>query len=405
MASTAPNFRISIIGAGPVSLTLANILQNHSVPFTIFEASPTFRTQGGSLDLHPKAGQLALKEAGLWDQFVKYARPESDVMKIVTLDGEVQWDENGADKQEVKGEDIFDGRPEIDRVMLLKILSENIKSSNVQLGRKLEEVVPSTADNSKYDLHFADGTQETGFDLVVGGDGAWSKVRNLLSDTKPDYSGISTVELWCNDIKKNPWLLEYVGAGSMMALGQDCAVQAQRQGDGSLKTYASLRVPEDFVQTCGIDWSEADNARKQYVERYFSHISNDLKRVILDSPDHLFPRPLYELPVGFTWPSRSGVTLIGDAAHVFTPYAGEGVNLGMKDAVVLAQELIKASNGEKKLDEATRAYEQEMFPRAAKSAAKTMKGKINHFSANGAKEFADRFKSHYYGQQGPGFEQ
>ncbi|CAO2656908.1 Nn.00g057110.m01.CDS01 [Neocucurbitaria sp. VM-36] len=400
MSSGTPNIRIAIIGAGPVSLTLANILQNHSIPFTVFESSPVFRTQGGSLDLHPESGQLALKEAGLWNQFLQHARPESDVMKIVTLDGEVLWDENGADKHEVKEDEKFDGRPEIDRVMLLNILSERLKSSNVQLGRKLQEVIPSAIGGSKYDLHFADGTQETGYDLVVGGDGAWSKVRNLLSDTKPDYSGISTVEFSCNDIKANPWLVEYIGEGSMMALGQDRAVQAQRLGDGSLRTYASLGVPEDFLETCGIDWSDTNNASKQYVERYFSHISNDLKRIILESPDGLFPRPLYELPVGFTWPSRSGITLIGDAAHVFTPYAGEGVNVGMKDALVLAKEIMKACNGETTLDEAIHAYEQEMFPRAAKSAAKTMRGKISHFSKDGAREFSDMFLAHQ--QEGPG---
>ncbi|KAF1840569.1 FAD/NAD(P)-binding domain-containing protein [Cucurbitaria berberidis CBS 394.84] len=402
MPSTTPTPKLAIIGAGPVSLTLANILQKNCIPFTIFEASPTFRTQGGSLDLHPESGQLALKEAGLWNQFMKHARPESDVMKIVSLDGEVLWDENGADKHEVKEDEKFNGRPEIDRVMLLKILSENLKSDNVQLGRKLQEIVPSVADGSKYDLHFADGTQETAFDLVVGGDGAWSKVRNLLSDTKPDYSGISAVEFWCHDIKKNPWLLDYIGEGSMMALGEGCAVQAQRQGDGSLRAYAALRVPEDFLETCGINWSDTDNARIQYVERYFSHICNDLKRIVLESPDGLFLRPLYELPVGFTWPSRSGITLIGDAAHVFTPYAGEGVNVGMNDALVLAREIANAYNNETDLGEATRAYEQEMFPRAAKAAAKTMRGKINHFSANGGKEFADMFKAHYYGSSKAG---
>lgn len=401
MSSATPNLRIAIIGAGPVSLTLANILQNHDIPFTVFEASSQFRTQGGSLDLHPEAGQLALKEADLWSQFMKHARPESDVMKIVTLDGEVLWDENGADKQKVNEDEKFDGRPEIDRQMLLNILAENLKSENVKLGRKLQEVVPSSADSSKYDLHFADGIQETAFDLVVGGDGAWSKVRKLLIDTKPDYSGISTLEFTCNDIKKNPWLVQYIGEGSMMAFGEGRAVQAQRQGDGGLRTYAALRVPEDFLETCGIDWSDADTARKELVERYFSHISDDLKRVILESADSLNPRPLYELPVGFTWPSRSGITLIGDAAHVFTPYAGEGVNVGMKDALVLAQEIVKACKGEKGLDDAVQAYEKEMYPRAAKSAAKTLRGKTNHFSANGPKEFADMFKAHYYqGQQG-----
>lgn len=398
ISTQVSGLKIAIIGAGPVSLTLANILQSHSIPFTIFESSTVFRTQGGSLDLHPESGQLALKAAGLWEEFTQHARPESDVMKIVSLDGEVLWDENGANKQEVKEEDKFDRRPEIDRMALTNILSQNLRKESVALGRKLEEVVPSSEWEAKYDLHFVDGTTETGFDLVVGGDGAWSKTRNLLSDTKPAYSGISTVEFWCKDIKQNPWMVEYVGEGSMMALGEDCAVQAQRQGDGSLRTYGSLRVPEDFIETCGIDWSDAGTARKQYVERYFSHISADLKRVLLDSADGVFPRPLYELPVGFTWPSRPGVTLIGDAAHVFTPYAGEGVNLGMKDALVLAKEIIAVWGEGKELNEAVRAYEQDMFPRAERSAAKTMRGKMNHFSPDGAKDFANRFKAHYSAQ-------
>ena len=396
---SSPALKIAIIGAGPVSLTLANILQKNSISFTVFESAPEIRSQGGSLDLHRESGQLALKEAGLWDQFMKHARPESDVMKIVTMDGEVLWDENGVDKQEIPEGQEFDGRPEIDRTALAKILYDGLEKEKVVLGKKLKEVIPSELEGTKYDLHFANGDKEQGFDLVVGGDGAWSKVRKLLSDQMPQYSGISTVEFWCHDIRSKPWLLVYIGEGSMMAFGQDCAVQSQRQGDGSLRTYGSLRVPEDFLQTCGIDWSDAQNARAQYVDRYFSHAHADLKRVMLESTDALTPRPLYELPVGFRWPSRRGVTLIGDAAHVFTPFAGEGVNVGMKDALVLAQEIVKVCKGEKTLEEGVEAYQEEMFPRSARSAAKTERGKTTHFSGNGAKEFADKFKAHYYGQQ------
>jgi 2-polyprenyl-6-methoxyphenol hydroxylase-like FAD-dependent oxidoreductase len=291
--------KIGIIGAGPASLTLANILQKHSIPFTLFESSPEIRTQGGSLDLHPESGQLAIKEAGLWESFVKHARPESDVLKIVTLDGEVLWDENGADKQDVKEEEKFDGRPEIDRVALAMLMYENLEKGSVRFGAKLSEVVPSAEEQGKYNLHFADDTKELGFDLVVGGDGAWSKVRRLLTDMTPQYSGISSVALTCKDIKTDPWLLEYVGEGSMMAFGEGCAVQSQRQGDGSLQTYASMRVPGDFLETCGIDWDNKETARKDLVDRYFSHIHEDLKRVILSCRDSIGARALYELPVGF----------------------------------------------------------------------------------------------------------
>jgi 2-polyprenyl-6-methoxyphenol hydroxylase-like FAD-dependent oxidoreductase len=391
--------KIGIVGAGPASLTLANILQKHSIPFTVFESASELRTQGGSLDLHPESGQLALKEAGLWEQFAQYARPESDVMKIMTLDGEVLWDENGADKQDIKEEEKFDGRPEIDRLALATLMFENLKDGSVRFGKKLKEAVPSVEEEGKYNLLFSDDTKELGFDLVVGGDGAWSKVRKLLTDQMPQYSGISSVALMCEDVKADPWLLEYVGEGSMMAFGEGCAVQSQRQGDGSLRTYASLRVPEDFLETCGIDWNDEESARKTLVDHYFSHIHDDLKRVIFSSKESVAARALYELPVGFRWPSRSGVTLIGDAAHVFTPFAGEGVNVGMKDALVLAQEIVKVCNGEKSLKTGVNDYEEEMFPRSTKAAIKTAKGKEGHFSGNGAKHFADMMKAHYYGQQ------
>jgi 2-polyprenyl-6-methoxyphenol hydroxylase-like FAD-dependent oxidoreductase len=390
-------FKIAICGAGPVSLTLANILQNNNVTFTIYEASSSFRTQGGTLDLHPESGQLALKEAGLWDLFTRYARPESDVMKIVRLDGEVLWDENGSDKQEVKEEEKFDGRPEIDRRALMKLLRERLDEHKVAFGKKLQEVVPSKTAEKKYNLHFADGTTEKDFDIVIGGDGAWSKVRKLLSDEQPRYSGISAVSGSLNNIKQNPWLLEYVGEGSMMSFGEGVAIISQRGDDGYLLTYASLRVPEDFLETCGIDWNDAINARKEYTEKYFSHVSEDLRRVFLESGDDLNLRPLYELPVGFSWPSLSGVTLIGDAAHLMTPFAGVGVNVGMTDALVLGREIVDVYAGKKTLDEATQAYEKEMVPRAAKFAQQTLHGKKNHFSANGGQELADMLRSHYAG--------
>lgn len=55
-------------------------------------------------------------------------------------------------------------------------------------------------------------------------------------------------------------------------------------------------------------------------------------------------RSLYMLPIGWSWKNRPGVSLVGDAAHVMTPFAGQGVNLGMEDALMLSRAIIKGAN-------------------------------------------------------------
>lgn len=401
----ASNCNIAIIGAGPTSLTLAAILHRNNIAYTIYEAAPNLRHQGGTLDLHPSTGQQALREAGLWEDFVKHARPESDCLKLVDLaSGQVLWDENTGDGQSQEEpkrsvEDSLKGRPEIDREWLMRITYGALPEGSIKWTSKLKEVLPNASNPKKHDLEFADGSKEEGFDLVVGADGAWSKVRNLLTGVKPQYSGVSAVELWHTDVQSEPWLVNYVGAGSCFAFAESVAIMSQRQGDGSLRTYACLLVPEAFIAECGIDWESEGTARTQFIDRYFSHVSQDLQRVLSLSKDKLIPRALYELPIGFSYPHRPGVTLIGDAAHLMTPFAGVGVNVGMTDALVLATEITASCRGEKSLDEVISAYEEEMWPRARKFMEKTAKGKERHFRADGSRAMADMMRAFRTGQE------
>ena len=208
-----PGPKIAIIGAGPGGLTLARLLQKHGLPCTVYEGEPDRRSrnQGGTLDLHPKLGQRALAEAGLLEEFKKHARPEGEAMKLVRYDGAVLWDENAIGN--TRPEEFAD-RPEIDRVALRDILLDSLEPGVIQWGKKIVKVEPDARSKGKWTLDF--GTHiEREIDLVAGADGAWSKVRRLLSDTKPFYSGITAVELWALDVeKKNPWLAEYIGQGS-----------------------------------------------------------------------------------------------------------------------------------------------------------------------------------------------
>ena len=172
-----PAPRIAIIGAGPGGLTIASILQHGGMECTVFELDKDrfVRDQGGIVDLHPGSGQLALHEAGLIEAFHKHSLPAAEAMKLIKSAGTVRWDEN--DKSSVKSGQSRD-RPEIDRAVLRDILLDSVEPASIQWNRKLVRVEP---DGSRFDLHFTNGV-EKGFDLVVGADGAWSKVRPLLSD-------------------------------------------------------------------------------------------------------------------------------------------------------------------------------------------------------------------------------
>ncbi|KAJ8608413.1 hypothetical protein MRB53_039665 [Persea americana] len=170
--------RIAIIGAGPAGLILALLLHNHkpSIPFTVFELRqrPTdieLAKPSGMLDLHDESGQAAIKDCGLWDEFLK-------------LTGECAEAQRVADKD----------------------------------------------------------------------DGAWSKVRRLLTDVKPSYSGRHNITLTIRNIgSKYPDMAELVGKGSFSALGDNHGVMSQRGPQDSARIYVFLSTQDpDFAASSGI---------------------------------------------------------------------------------------------------------------------------------------------------------
>ena len=395
--------KIAVIGAGPAGLTFARLIQQNGLTCTIYEGEKDrkVRDQGGSLDLHRNGGQAALKEAGLFEQFRQHSRPEGQALKLVRYDGEVLWDENVMGSVRPQEDD---DRPEIDRFKLRDILLDSVEPSSIKWSHRISRVDADPKTNGKHIITFADGSQETDIDLLVGADGAWSKVRPLLTDVQPYYSGITGVELWSLDVsERNPWLSDYVGAGSCFMFDEGRAVMCQRSGNNSIRLYAFVRQPLTWKDECGIDWSSPDAVREALVRDYFNDCSDDTKRVILESRDGCTLRQLWMLPVGHKWESQPGVTVLGDAAHLMTPFGGVGVNVAMTDALLLARQLISCkddflaepTSNAHKIQNAVEEYEKEMFVRAKHNAEKTYKGLVGHFDKNGGEALASKFKTYY----------
>jgi len=277
------------------------------------------------------------------------------------------------------------GRPEIDRTALRDLLIASLDPGRIVWDHKVTAV--KSLGEGRHELSFANNSCSA-VDLLVGADGTWSKVRPLLSPAVPEYCGISYVELHLSDVyERHPNSVALVGPGIFFALGDNKALLAH--GGAHIHLGASLRVPQDWTVKSGVDWSDAPAARDILLKE-FADWSVELKNLIRNCDDTIIPRLIYALPIGHSWPRLPGVTLLGDAAHVMSPYAGEGANLAMLDATDLA--LAIAEHGDD-VEGALTRYEKTMFPRATAAAEKSAQGLELCFAADAPQGLVHFFKS------------
>jgi 2-polyprenyl-6-methoxyphenol hydroxylase-like FAD-dependent oxidoreductase len=232
------SIRIAIIGAGPGGMTLARLLHLAGIEASLFEreGSADERPQGGTLDLHADSGQLALARAGLTEGFLRIARYEDQGSRLYTDDGRLL----------LADDDMTGDRPEVDRTALRDLLLRSLPPGAVTWGRGLRVVQPR--DDGRYDLVF-DGAREGPFDLVIGADGAWSRVRPLVSRYQPQYSGLTFIEFGIDEVDtKHPTLSQLVGRGKMGAESAGRNLIVQRNGRAHLRGYAIFRVPVEWAE-------------------------------------------------------------------------------------------------------------------------------------------------------------
>ncbi|MFB7916921.1 FAD-dependent oxidoreductase [Streptomyces sp. NPDC056061] len=343
---------VTVIGAGLGGLTLARVLHIHGIPVVVHEAepSPTARAQGGMLDIHDYNGQLALRAAGLMDEFHAIVLEGRQAMRVLDRDGTVLFD---------KADDGTGGRPEAQRGELRRILLDSLPSGTVRWGHKADSI--RSLGGGRHEVTFTDGgTVVTG--LLVGADGAWSRVRPLLSDAVPEYVGTSFVETYLFEADtRHPAAAKAVGGGMLMAPAPGREIFAHRENGDTLHTYVALSRPQDWFDD--IDFTDAAAATAR-IAREFDGWAPELTALITDGDTAPVLRPHHALPAGHRWDRVPGVTLLGDAAHLAAPN-GEGANLAMLDGAELGKALAAHPDD---AEAALTEYERDMFTRSAEVA-------------------------------------
>ncbi|OHT45739.1 FAD-dependent oxidoreductase [Flavobacterium tructae] len=366
--SLIKNKKIVIIGGGPVGLTTARILQINGADVTVYERdlNAQARTSGGTLDIHLDSGQKAIEKADLMAEFYKYARPTGE--KMADMHGNIT-------STEMPTEENAYARPEIDRNDLRKIMLENLKENTVVWDSHLIHIKKAGA---QYHLEFKNGTTASA-DFVIVANGGRSNARKFVTDLEPQLSGTYIIQGEIADPNRDyPEFKPKYGDGNVMAMGEHKMFYTHTLRDGSVHFGVSFKADENWISNNGIDFENLTSVRA-FLNETFKNWSDDYKKFFNAATD-FSGLPLRLFSLEDSWKEHSNITLVGDAAHLMPPFAGEGVNMGLFDAYHLTENL---TNGKFiTLQDAIDDYEQKMFGYALEAQRETTKMEILLHSDN-----------------------
>lgn len=355
------NKKIAIVGAGPGGLTLARLLQMNGADVKVYErdAHRYARMQGATLDLHEESGLNALKKAGLMDEFWANYRPGADRLRIIDKRAAIIYND-AVNKQNGSS------RPEIDRGPLQNILLDSLKPDTIVWDCHFLSLAEQ---EDSWKLDFENGASVVA-DILIAADGANSKIRPYITKIKPFFAGITVVEgaVYNSEIQC-PEVHKLLNGGKIFAMDDEKSLIVSSKGDGSLVFYTGNKTDENWVRNSGIDFSDKTQVLNWFKNEYadWNIIWEELFK---NASSNFVPRPQYCMPLNQSWETLPNLTMLGDAAHLMPPYAGEGVNMAMLDALELSQCLI--SNDFPDLHTAIASYEKQMLERSAETAKQTL---------------------------------
>lgn len=322
--------RILIIGGGFSGMSAAIELRKLGAQVDLVEIDPGWRSYGAGISLGG-ATLRAFRQLGILDEFLKKGSA-TDGVALMLPHGQPIGE---LPTPRLAGAEIPGGGA-IMRPVLARILADATvrAGTNVMLGTTFS-AIDQDAEGVEVTLSNAERRR---YDLVIGADGLYSKVREavLPNAPKPAYSGQA---VW-RAVLPRP---EEVKTATMWVGGE---VKPGVNPVSATEMYMFITQPR--AENAWVDPEDFPRLMADLLAPFPAPLLQKI-RSQLDSNSQIVFRPLEGLLVPQPW-HAGRVALIGDTVHATTPHLASGACIGIEDAIVLAEELGRASDVASSID-------------------------------------------------------